>query len=94
MINTVGSFNVATLACERMASGDADDDGLRGCIVNTASIAAFEGQKGQVAYAASKAAVVGMTLPMSRDLASFGVRVVTIVSCGTILLKNFTIAAC
>ena len=76
----MGSFNVARLAAERMASRQADQDGLRGCIINTASIAAMDGQRGQVAYAASKAALVGMTLPMARDLSSFGIRVMTIVS--------------
>lgn len=79
-VNTVGTFNVACLAAERMSRRDADQDGLRGCIVNTASIAAFEGQIGQVAYAASKGGVVGMTLPMARDLAPHGIRVMTIVS--------------
>ena len=78
-INTVGSFNVARLAAQRMSSRDADHNGLRGCIINTASIAAMDGQRGQVAYATSKAALVGMTLPMARDLASFGIRVMTIV---------------
>lgn len=79
-VNTIGTFNVASLSAERMIQREADDeDGLRGCIINTASIAAFEGQIGQVAYAASKGAVVGMTLPMARDLASFGIRVMTIV---------------
>mmetsp|Transcript_12630 Transcript_12630/g.22941 ORF Transcript_12630/g.22941 Transcript_12630/m.22941 type:complete len:277 (+) Transcript_12630:167-997(+) len=78
-INTVGSFNVARLAAQRMATRDAQgEDGLRGCIINTASVAAYDGQKGQVAYAASKGAIVGMTLPMARDLASFGIRVMTI----------------
>ena len=80
LVNTAGTFNVARLAAERMATNEPSDDGLRGCVVNTASIAAYEGQRGQVAYASSKAAVVGMTLPMSRDLASYGIRVVTIVS--------------
>lgn len=79
-VNAVGSFNVARLAAERMSRRDADQDGLRGCIINTASIAAYEGQIGQVAYAASKGAVVGMTLPMARDLAPYGIRVMTIVS--------------
>ena len=80
-VNTVGTFNVACLAAERMSRRDAGDDadGLRGCIINTASIAAFEGQIGQVAYAASKGGVVGMTLPMARDLAPYGIRVMTIV---------------
>jgi len=80
-VNTVGTFNVSRLAAERMASREAQEDGLRGCIINTASVAAYDGQKGQVAYAASKGAIVGMTLPMARDLASFGIRVMTIVSC-------------
>lgn len=78
-INTVGSFNVARMAAERMASRDpVGDDSHRGCIINTASIAAYEGQIGQVAYAASKGAIVGMTLPMARDLAPLGIRVMTI----------------
>ena len=78
-VNTVGTFNVASLAAERMSLRDPDHDGLRGCIINTASIAAYEGQIGQVAYAASKGGVVGMTLPMARDLAPNGIRVMTIV---------------
>lgn len=77
-VNSVGSFNLARLASDRMAKRSADGDGLRGCIVNTASVAAYDGQVGQVAYAASKGAVVGMTLPMARDLAPVGVRVMTI----------------
>ena len=80
-VNTVGTFNVARLAVERMQHIEAQDeeDGLRGCLIHTASIAAFEGQMGQVAYAASKGAIVGMTLPMARDLAPLGIRVMTIV---------------
>jgi 3-hydroxyacyl-CoA dehydrogenase / 3-hydroxy-2-methylbutyryl-CoA dehydrogenase len=79
-VNAIGTFNLASLAAERMSHREPDSvNGLRGCIVNTASIAAFEGQIGQVAYAASKGAVVGMTLPMARDLASIGIRVMTIV---------------
>ncbi len=81
-VNTIGTFNVARLAAERMSRRKADADGLRGCIVMTASVAAFEGQAGQVAYAASKGALVGMTLPMARDLAPLGIRVMTIVSAG------------
>ena len=77
-MNALGTFNLARLAAERMASRDPDAEGLRGCIVNTASIAAFEGQTGQVAYAASKGAVVGMTLPLARDLAVHGIRVMTV----------------
>uniref|UniRef100_A0A1B6LJU8 3-hydroxyacyl-CoA dehydrogenase type-2 n=1 Tax=Graphocephala atropunctata TaxID=36148 RepID=A0A1B6LJU8_9HEMI len=77
-VNTVGSFNVARLAVGLIGENDADENGQRGLVVNTASVAAFEGQVGQVAYAASKGAIVGMTLPMARDLASQGIRVCTI----------------
>jgi NAD(P)-dependent dehydrogenase (short-subunit alcohol dehydrogenase family) len=77
-VNLVGTFNVLRLAAARMAAQDADAEGNRGVVVNTASIAAFEGQIGQVAYAASKAGVAGMTLPAARDLARSGIRVVTI----------------
>lgn len=76
-VNLVGTFNVLRLAAARMAALD-PVDGERGVIVNTASIAAFEGQVGQVSYAASKGGIVGMTLPAARDLASRLVRVVTI----------------
>jgi NAD(P)-dependent dehydrogenase (short-subunit alcohol dehydrogenase family) len=77
-INLVGSFNLARLAAAVMAQLPALDDGERGVLVNTASVAAFEGQIGQVAYAASKAGIVGMTLPLARDLARDGIRVMTI----------------
>ncbi|MEX0307861.1 MAG: SDR family NAD(P)-dependent oxidoreductase [Ruegeria sp.] len=77
-INLVGSFNVSRLAAAEMAKNDPEPDCARGVIINTASIAAFDGQKGQAAYAASKGGVVGMTLPMARDLASTGVRVMAI----------------
>lgn len=78
-INLLGTFHCAALAAAGMRAGDpVTEDGERGVIVNTASVAAFDGQIGQLAYAASKAGVVGMTLPMARDLASTGVRVVTI----------------
>jgi len=77
-INLVGSFNLARLAAAVMAQQPALDDGERGVLVNTASVAAFEGQIGQVAYAASKAGIVGMTLPLARDLARDGIRVMTI----------------
>lgn len=77
-INLIGSFNLLRLAAADMTSLDPLDDGERGVIVNTASIAAYEGQVGQAAYAASKSGVVGMTLPAARELARFGVRVVTI----------------
>jgi NAD(P)-dependent dehydrogenase (short-subunit alcohol dehydrogenase family) len=77
-INLIGSFNLLRLAAADMIALDPLEDGERGVIINTASIAAFEGQIGQIAYAASKAGVVGMTLPAARELARFGVRVVTI----------------
>lgn len=78
MVNLVGSFNVAKAAAHRMQHNDPGEDGERGVIVNTASIAAFEGQIGQAAYAASKGGIVGMALPMARELARFGIRVMTI----------------
>lgn len=78
MINLVGSFNLAKAAASAMQHNAAGDDGERGVIVNTASAAAFDGQIGQAAYAASKGGVVGMTLPMARELARFGIRVMTI----------------
>ncbi|MEO5829856.1 MAG: SDR family oxidoreductase, partial [Rhodanobacter sp.] len=78
MVNLVGSFNVAKAAAAVMQHNDAGDDGERGVIINTASVAAYEGQVGQAAYSASKGGVVGMTLPMARELARFGIRVVTI----------------
>jgi len=76
-INLIGTFNVIRLAAERMAQGD-PVDGERGVIVNTASVAAFDGQIGQAAYSASKGGVVGMTLPIARDLAGIAIRVVTV----------------
>jgi NAD(P)-dependent dehydrogenase (short-subunit alcohol dehydrogenase family) len=77
-INLIGTFNVMRLAAQAMSATEALADGERGVIVNTASIAAFDGQIGQIAYAASKAGVVGMTLPAARDLSAVGVRVCTI----------------
>ena len=77
-VNLVGTFNVMRLAAAAIAKTAPLEDGQRGVIVNTASIAAFEGQIGQVAYAASKGGVAGMTLSAARDLASSGIRVVTI----------------
>jgi NAD(P)-dependent dehydrogenase (short-subunit alcohol dehydrogenase family) len=77
-VNLLGSFNVLRLAAEAMSTLDVDDDGQRGVIVNTASIAAYEAQIGQIAYAASKAGVAGMTLGAARDLAQYGIRVMTI----------------
>lgn len=78
MVNLVGSFNVAKAAAAVMQHNQAGEDGERGVIVNTASVAAYEGQIGQAAYSASKGGVVGMTLPMARELARFGIRVNTI----------------
>lgn len=77
-VNTVGTFNVTRLAAGLIGKNEGDKDGQRGVIINTASVAAFDGQIGQAAYAASKAAVVGMTLPIARDLSSQGIRVCTI----------------
>src|SRR5690606_15985368 len=78
MVNLVGSFNVAKAAAALIQHNPPGEDGERGVIVNTASVAAFEGQIGQAAYAASKGGVVGMTLPMARELARLGIRVMTI----------------
>jgi NAD(P)-dependent dehydrogenase (short-subunit alcohol dehydrogenase family) len=77
-INLIGTFNMLRLAAEAIAKEAPGEDGERGVIVNTASIAAFDGQIGQAAYAASKGGVVSMTLPIARELARFGIRVVTI----------------
>ncbi|MDT8438728.1 MAG: SDR family NAD(P)-dependent oxidoreductase [Wenzhouxiangellaceae bacterium] len=78
MVNLVGSFNVAKAVADRMQHNSPNDDGERGVIINTASVAAFEGQIGQAAYSASKGGVVGMTLPLARELTRFGIRVNTI----------------
>ena len=78
MVNLVGSFNVAKAAAALMQHNAPGEDGERGVIVNTASVAAYEGQIGQAAYSASKGGVVGMTLPMARELARFGIRVMTV----------------
>ena len=78
MVNLVGSFNVAKAAAAVMQHNQAGEDGERGVIVNTASVAAYEGQIGQAAYSASTGGVVGMTLPMARELARFGIRVNTV----------------
>jgi NAD(P)-dependent dehydrogenase (short-subunit alcohol dehydrogenase family) len=77
-VNLVGSFTVMALAAERIAKADTDEHGQRGVVVNTASIAAYDGQVGQAAYASSKAGVVGLTLAAARDLAQYGIRVCTI----------------
>jgi NAD(P)-dependent dehydrogenase (short-subunit alcohol dehydrogenase family) len=77
-VNLIGTFNVLRLTAAAMLENEPNDEGERGVCVNTASIAAFDGQIGQVAYAASKGGIVGMTLPAARDMASKGVRVMTI----------------
>jgi 3-hydroxyacyl-CoA dehydrogenase / 3-hydroxy-2-methylbutyryl-CoA dehydrogenase len=77
-VNLVGTFNVVRLAAEKMAENNPGQDGERGVIINTASVAAFEGQIGQAAYSASKGGIAGLTLPLARELASLGIRVVTI----------------
>lgn len=77
-VNLIGSFNIAKAAASQMQGNVAGEDGERGVIINTASIAAFEGQIGQCAYSASKGGVVSMTLPMAREFARIGVRVATV----------------
>jgi NAD(P)-dependent dehydrogenase (short-subunit alcohol dehydrogenase family) len=77
-LNLVATFNVARLAAAKMSENEPDDGGERGVIINTASIAAFEGQIGQVAYTAAKAGIAGMSLTMARDLGSLGIRVMAI----------------
>jgi len=77
-VNLLGAFNVTRLAAAQMAKNQPGPDGERGVIINTASVAAFDGQIGQVAYSASKGGVVSMTLPIARDLASLGIRICTI----------------
>lgn len=77
-INLNGTFNVLRVAALHMASGEAGDESEQGVIINTASVAAFDGQTGQAAYSASKAAIAGMTLPLARDLAPHNIRVMTI----------------
>lgn len=77
-INLIGTMNVIRLAAEQMMKTTPNEDGEKGVVINTASIAAFEGQIGQAAYTASKAGVVGMTLPIAREFADYGIRVLTI----------------
>src|SRR5258705_7615269 len=77
-INLIGTFNLIRLAADAMTKTVPNDEGERGVIVNTASVAAFDGQIGQAAYAASKGGIVGMTLPIARELARYGIRVMTI----------------
>ncbi len=89
-INLVGSFNVARLAASAMAKLPAQEDGERGVIINTASIAAFDGQVGQASYASSKGGVVSLALPLARELAGHGIRVMTIAPgvCGTPMMDG------
>jgi NAD(P)-dependent dehydrogenase (short-subunit alcohol dehydrogenase family) len=77
-INLIGTFNVIRLTAAQMVKNTPNPDGERGVVINTASVAAYDGQIGQAAYSASKGGVVGMTLPIARDLASVGIRVCTI----------------
>ena len=77
-VNLIGTFNMIRIAAEAMSKGEPNAGGERGVIINTASIAAYDGQIGQAGYAASKGGIVSMTLPMARELARFGIRVVTI----------------
>ena len=77
-INLVGTLNVIRLAVEQMIKNEPGEEGEKGVIINSASIAAFEGQIGQVAYSASKAGIVGMTLPIAREVSDYGIRIVTI----------------
>jgi NAD(P)-dependent dehydrogenase (short-subunit alcohol dehydrogenase family) len=77
-VNLVGTFNMVRLAASAMAENDPQENGERGVIVNTASVAAFDGQIGQVAYAASKGGIAAMTLPLARDLSRYGIRVMTV----------------
>ncbi|WP_100011228.1 3-hydroxyacyl-CoA dehydrogenase [Lentibacillus sediminis] len=77
-VNLIGTFNVIRLAAEKMAENEPNESDERGVIINTASVAAFDGQIGQAAYSASKGGITGMTLPIARDLSSLGIRVMTI----------------
>lgn len=77
-VNLIGTFNVTRLVAERMSANEPGEDGERGVIVNTASVAAYEGQIGQAAYGSSKAGVVGLTLPVARELAECGIRVMSV----------------
>ena len=89
-VNLIGTFNVIRVASFAMSQGEPMEDGERGVIVNTASVAAFDGQIGQAGYAASKGGVVALTLPVARELARYGIRVMTIAPgiMGTPMLKG------
>jgi len=91
-INLIGTFSVLSQAAEKMSANEPDENGERGVIINTASIAAYEGQKGQVAYAASKGGIVGITTPIARDLAPYGIRIATIAPglCATPILQGLS----
>ena len=80
-VNLIGSFNMLRLCADKMQSNDPDHEGEKGVIINTASVAAYDGQIGQAAYSASKGGIVGMTLPIARELAAHGIRVNTIAPC-------------
>ncbi len=77
-VNLIGSFNVLAIAAEAIAKTEEDENGQRGVVINTASVAAYDGQVGQAAYSSSKGGIVGLTLPAARDLAQYGIRVMTI----------------
>jgi 3-hydroxyacyl-CoA dehydrogenase len=77
-INVIGTFNVSKYAALQMSKQQLLENGERGVIINVSSVAGFEGQRGQVIYSASKGAILGMTLPMARDLGKYGIRVMTI----------------
>jgi 3-hydroxyacyl-CoA dehydrogenase / 3-hydroxy-2-methylbutyryl-CoA dehydrogenase len=77
-VNLIGTFNVIRIAADKMTSNKVNEQGERGVIINTASVAAYDGQIGQAAYSASKGGIVGMTLPIARELARYGIRVMTI----------------
>ena len=77
-INLIGTMNVVRLAAEKMVNNQGNDDGEKGVVINVASVAAFDGQIGQAAYSASKAGVAGMTLPIAREFAEYGIRIMTI----------------
>jgi NAD(P)-dependent dehydrogenase (short-subunit alcohol dehydrogenase family) len=89
-MNALGTFNATRLVASAMAGNEPDEDGQRGVVVNTASIAGIEGQTGQLAYASAKAAILGMTLPMARDLAPLGIRVCAIApgTMGTPIMRS------
>jgi len=86
--NLLGSINVCRLACDLIVQNEPDEGGERGVLINTASIAAFDGQRGQTAYAASKGGLVSLTLPMARDLSRMGIRAMCIAP-GSVFFPRF-----